>query len=67
MKRKQYSKMRGVRSLPESANPGIKMAGQHGSVVNLSVSKKTFVEMEVTHEVFFGENIKRVIRAIFGK
>jgi len=46
-----------------------KPKGNSGSGGQIEISQKHMPseEMEVTHEVFFGENLKRVIRALCGK
>jgi hypothetical protein len=38
-----------------------------GYIITNALIQKASREIEVTHEVFFGENIRRVIRYFFGK
>ena len=44
-----------------------KVISEAGSQNQVSGKQPAFEELEVTHEVFFGENIKRVLSAFFGK
>ena len=60
-------------SMPEIKNPKVKLAGQTNgaqfpdSKPGNRVGFSDEDEIEVTHEVYFGENIKRVLRAFFRK
>ena len=57
------------KSNPGSSSDSKKPKGNSGSGGQIEISQKHMPseEMEVTHEVFLGENLKRVIRALCGK
>ena len=51
----------------QSESKKAKVISEAGSQNQVSGKQPAFEELEVTHEVFFGENIKRVLSAFFGK
>ena len=54
-------------SASQSGSKKPKASSAPGNQIHISSKQIASVELEVTHEVFFGENLKRVIRALCGK